>query len=541
MEAAFADAIGDLGQGVVFGLMGDDVAKLIARVAALPGVEYFGARHEAAAVSMADGYARATGQLSICIVSRGPGFTNALTGIVAARKAGSPLLVILGDTSKAGGAAARSHPKHVDQDALTRACGALSYRVDDARAAMPTLGQAAAAAVADTTVAVLNVAGERPAPGHLLPMPVPDPVPEDIARVADLLADSQRPILIAGRGAIPVRDQLVALATSAGALLGTTLRAKDLFAAEPANIGIVGGFAHPLAREVLAEADCVVAFGASLNSFTTGGGKLFPGAAVCRVALGTDPSTSPLVLSADAGAVAQAVRGELERRGAAAASWPVAIVDRVAAHDPGDDIDDRSTAEAVDPRSLLAALDDALPRDRAVVLDAGHFTGFAVAHLTVPGPRRFTACLDYAAMAVGHGTALGFCIANRGVPTILVIGDGGLLMSLGEIDTASRYGLPLIVVVINDAAFGAELHYLELNGVQAAAETTVFDQRDFSSVAAALGATSAVIRSTDEARAAAQLAAAATGPVVLDCRVVRDVRALWLEELFTETDGAFGR
>jgi acetolactate synthase I/II/III large subunit len=556
VEAALADEIYALCQGVLFGLIGDDTARLVARLAAMPGLEYYGARHEAAAVSMADGYARATGRLAVCVVSRGPGFSNALTGLAAAQKAGSPVLVLVGDTSEAEGGIARLHPKHIDQAGLTHACGAAELRISEAHEALEVL-QGAAAIAAAGRVAVVNIAtdvftqqidGKAARPTVVAQAAQPRPTaPAEVAALADALAASRRPVLLAGRGAVcaDAKDDLIELSEQSGALLGTTLRAKDLFVGHARDIGVVGGFAHHLAREILAQADCVIAFGASLNAFTTGGGKLFADAKLFQVdrdvSASDSASDAAVAVRGDARVVARSLRAELANRPNASAGWSAATIEHVAGYDPGRDIDDRSTDEALDPRTLFATLEQALPRDRAVVLDAGHFTGYAARFLSTPGPRHFTACLDYAAVGVSHGTALGVAIADRSRRTVLVIGDGGLLMSLGELDTAGRYRLPLVIVVVNDAAYGAELHYLVLHGVATAADTTVFEERDFAQVAAPFGFESCVVRTVADARAAARFIERAQGPVLIDCRVVRDVRARWLEELFDESGGTFGR
>jgi acetolactate synthase-1/2/3 large subunit len=556
VEEALAELLHERGRGVAFGLIGDDVARLVARLAAMPGFGYFSSRHETAAVMMADGYSRTTGQLAVCIVSRGPGFTNALTGIVAARKAGSALLVLVGDTSESGGEAARLHPKHAEQVALAEACGALTYRVTSAATALETVGEAADAA-AGGRVVVVNVATdvlEQPIPERPVPAPVqrvaaePEaPAAADLAALAEALMRSERPVLIAGRGAIAAGadGELADLAGELGALLGTTLPVKDLFTEHPQNIGVVGGFAHNLARELLAEADCVVSFGAGLNAFTAGGGKLFADADVYQVALEAPASglswKRHRMIRGDAHLVARELRDALRDSRHAAHGWGDTVFERLAGYDPAEEIDDRSTASATDPRALLAALNETLPRERAVVLDSGHFTGFAATYLDTAGPPRFTACLDYAAIGLGLGTALGVSIADSSIRTLLVIGDGALLMSLGELDTAARYELPITIVVVNDAAYGAELHYLALNGVASAAETTTFEQRDFAAVGASLGITTFLVQTLEQAREAARSSQGVRGPVLIDCRVLRDVRAQWLEELFGDSGATFGR
>ncbi|MCW3065563.1 MAG: Acetolactate synthase large subunit, partial [Solirubrobacterales bacterium] len=128
---ALARTFADLGLGAVFGLMGEETAKLTVAIAERGETRYYSTRHESAAVSAADGYARATGGLGVCLISRGPGFTNALTALVAARKAGSPVLALVADTAESDDPAPRRYPKHMEQGEIAAACGLRSVRVRD--------------------------------------------------------------------------------------------------------------------------------------------------------------------------------------------------------------------------------------------------------------------------------------------------------------------------------------------------------------------------------------------------------------------------
>lgn len=534
-------------QGAVFGLMGDDVALLLAAATIGPGITYYSARHESAAVSMADGHARSTGRLSICVISRGPGLTNAITGLIAAHKARSRLLLIVGDAPRTQAAVGRRNPKYVDQRRLLAATGLGVVDVDEPGTAASQMEAAALLASAGSVV-VLNVPTdvlERPAGGvgarsRAAVAPAPSgSAPREVQALADMLRTCRRPLLVAGRGVVEsgAAEAVLALAHRVGAFVGTTLPAKDLFRESPRSLGIIGGFAHDLTRDLAGEVDCLVGFGASLNAYTLGHGRLFPHAATAQVTTHPDSEgvldPPDLVVQCDVrDALAQLVPA-LEGFSARPDGWQADDFDRVERYDRSVVLDERSGPDGLDPRALLSALDESLPADRAVVTDAGHFCGFAANHLQVPGPGRFCASLDFAAVGVGHGTALGFSIGTDAATTVYVVGDGGLLMSLGELDTAARYGLPLVVVVVNDAAYGAELHHLALAGVRDAARTAVFEQRDFAAIASAVGFEARVVTTVEEAREAGRLAHSLRRPLLLDCRVTREVRATWLEERLT--------
>src|SRR5262249_11312773 len=119
-----------------------------------------------------------------------------------------------------------------------------------------------------------------------LPADIATPLADEAAhRVVELIEASTRPLVVAGRGASTrkAREALEALADATGALLGTTLPAKGLFDGNPWSVGVVGGYSRPTGRELIREADLVLAFGAELGHFTTQAGTLFEGRPVVRV------------------------------------------------------------------------------------------------------------------------------------------------------------------------------------------------------------------------------------------------------------------
>jgi thiamine pyrophosphate-dependent acetolactate synthase large subunit-like protein len=543
-----ADAILDSGVTTVFGLMGEDTAKLVTTLAAQPGLTYHSARHESMAVAMADGYARASGRLGVAVLSRGPGLVNGLTAAVAARKHGSALLVIAGDspvTEREAGLGKRN-PKHVAQAQLLEACGLRPVEVtprrvrEDVREAIALACSGIAVCLNvptdlfDTPVSegsMESVVGRKPDE-------VIEPTEADVSRLTVLLDASKRPLLLAGRGAIDASGALRELAEHCGALLSTSLLAKDLFADDEFDIGVVGGFAGDVTRTLLAERDLVVAFGASLNSYTTGGGELFSRAKLVRV--DHDPDSLREGPSLTLGVVADAAATAARLRAGVRAA-PGRRTDRERALVREDrrrlDFTEESVPHGIDPRRLLRELDAILPADRALVLDAGAFIGFASRYLSVSHPSRFTFCLDFAAIGLGHGTALGTALARPDTTTVLCIGDGGLMMTLGELETAVRRQVPLVVIVLDDGAYGAERHYLDLMGIDHA--ESQFGLVPFARLAETLGMPSTTVRTADDLALARSLLATGRRPVLIDCKINGAVRPAWLEELFTGT--GFGR
>jgi 5-guanidino-2-oxopentanoate decarboxylase len=151
-----------------------------------------------------------------------------------------------------------------------------------------------------------------------------------------------------------------------------------------------------------------------------------------------------------------------------------------------------NNAGRADPRMIMVALDALLPTSRTVAIDSGHFMGFPSTLLRVPDAAGWVFAQDFQSVGLGLGNAIGAALARPDRTAVLVIGDGGLLMALGELETAVRHHIPLLIVVLNDAAYGAEVHALQVLGLPDA--HAHFGDIDFAGLAAALGARSATAR-----------------------------------------------
>jgi thiamine pyrophosphate-dependent acetolactate synthase large subunit-like protein len=276
---AVAAALADLGVDRVFGVIGSGNYVVTTTMDAR-GARFVAARHESAAVCMADGYARVSGRVGVASVHQGPGLTNALTGLAEAAKSRTSLLLLAADTP----AAAVHSNFRVDQAAACAAVGAAVERVNTPQSALRDVERAYRRARNHRRTVVLLLpldvqAAELPrsAPAVASPLPQPPaPAAAAISEAADLIQRSRRPALLAGRGAVlgDARERLIALADEIGALLATSAVANGLFAGHPYDLGISGSFASPVAADLLAKADLVLGFGASLNNWTTKHGAL---------------------------------------------------------------------------------------------------------------------------------------------------------------------------------------------------------------------------------------------------------------------------
>lgn len=531
------------GVDTVFGLIGRANMPLVVTVAGRPDMQYVPARHENAAVSMADGYARTTGRLGVCTVTLGPGVTNGLTALVEASKARTPLLLLTGDSPPTRS----SSDQHVDQPRLFAGLDLPVMPVRGAATAPADLARAAARAVSTSEPVVVPVrldlheqectadlAASRPMPAQVL-----SPSAGAVSEIANALVRARQPVIIAGRGAGGAAQSILSLADRVGALVATTMHARGLFKGYPFAVGTAGVHGTSSATELLSEADCVLGFGASLNRFTTRAGHLFPRALyvircdVNPLAAALAPATLGVVGNADA--CARAVLAELERRGFHGRGFHLdSVRQRLASETAPTAVRYGKTGRLRDARPVLEWLDRVLPRDRGVVCDTGHATGYALESLSVYEYGRGVYPYFFQSIGLALGMAAGVAVGQPGSIVVAAMGDGALLMSLGELETLVRQRLPVLVLVMNDAAYGAELRELEQLGE--AGNLATFSDVDFAAVSAAMGAAGLTVRSPDDLEGARPWINSPQGPFVLDCKLDAATPADWFVEAIAGPD-----
>jgi thiamine pyrophosphate-dependent acetolactate synthase large subunit-like protein len=535
----------------VFGVVGSGNFHVTNALIAA-GARFVATAHEAGAASMADGYARISGRLAVLSVHQGPGVTNALTGVVEAAKSRTPLVVLAPEATSA-----RSN-FYIGLDKIAAAIGA-GFRRVSAASAGEDVAWACRAAMTDpgqTVFLALPLDVQAQAAGAGAPAPAsgpraregasgaPAPAP-DVDALVEALRSARRPVFIAGRGALrraaAARAALAELAERCGALLAASAVAKGLFVGDPFHLDISGGFATPLAAELIAQADLVVAWGSTLNMWTTRHGRLIsPEAVVAQVdidaaALGANRPVA-IGVCGDVVAVARACSDALGPRpsGAPEAGWRTpATRARIAAEGRWRSVpyQDEGGDGRIDPRTLSAALDDLLPAERTVVIDSGNFMGYPSMYLAVPDAAGFCFNQAYQSIGLGLATALGAAVARPDRTTVAALGDGGFLMSVAELTTAARLGLPLVIVIYDDSAYGAEVHHFGPHGYPLG--TVTFPDTDLAAIGRGFGCSGLTVRAREDlAPVRAWLAGPRDRPLVIDAKVVSSHGSWWLEEAF---------
>ncbi|KLU10988.1 thiamine pyrophosphate-binding protein [Kocuria sp. SM24M-10] len=482
----------------LFGLMGNGNAHLISHLTSR-GFGFTSARHEAATVTMADAYHRATGRTGAATTTYGAGFTNTYTALAEARLARIPLVLVVGEAPTTG-----RRPSDIDQTAAAAAVGvttlvatpgnavAITHRAFDlaARTVQPVV----LAIPYDCATAALTE------PVDLEPLPAKDTwiaPAEELDRIAGLLRAADRPLILAGRGVLlaGAAASLQELGDRLGALFMTSVMATNAVDS-PWNLGIAGGFTRDHRLATARQADLVLVAGASLNAFQSRYGTLFAeGTRMIRI--DNEPAEAvahPAVtdyLRADLGV---ALAGLLARTPATdpATTWragaPEVAGETYRSSAPVEDPAEFGPDGRLNPRAVVAALEDILPKQRSVVMDGGHFIGWAPMYLTVPDPQAMVLVgTAFQSIGLGFGAAAGVSIARPERTTVFVTGDGGGLMGLADLETFLRATTRGVIVVLNDSAYGAELHQYAAKGLDPTA--MLIDEVDFAALAQAMGAT----------------------------------------------------
>lgn len=571
-----------------FGLMGNGNAHLIEDLAA-EGVSFTAVRHEAGTVAAADAYTRVCGKIAIATTTYGAGFTNTLTALAEAAQARTPMLVVVGDAPSTG-----LRPWDVDQEMLAAAMGvrthslsvtniertveraasyaarlrrpvvlAIPYDIVSATAVPPVAPAPKPEGIDLSDPEVLaaltaSVAQQEPAPSADTIAPVNAALAHQIESAAHLLMDAERPLIIAGHGAhlSGASAQLGALAGCLGALTSTTALGRGIFPNGQYDLGITGGFGQAAAMEIVAQADVVVVVGASLNQFTMRFGDLLgPGTTVIRIdteqvsAPKTKQPITHQLLQGDAREIVASLAHVIERDRARAqleherhGDWALPRGttpwrETITGLEPGGALRVRDGGAEIcadgrlDPRAVAQRIGEMLPQDRHVTSDGGHFLGWANMYWPVASPERMVMVgTAFQTIGLGFSTVAGVATAAPGTTTVLTTGDGGGLMALADLETAIRTSASSVIVVWNDAAYGAEVHLYGEMGLDQG--PMLIPDVDFAGVASALGAQGVRVSQLSDLDALASwVTSGARGTILLDCRVSRSVVAEYQREI----------
>jgi thiamine pyrophosphate-dependent acetolactate synthase large subunit-like protein len=490
-----------------FALLGDANMNWAARLSD-QGCRMIYVRHEHCALAAAMAYARKDNDVGLATVTCGPGVTQLITALPAAVRAHLPVVVFAGEAPLKSG----WYNQEIDQAPLITATGAAYHPLHMVERMPVAVRDAFLQARRERRPVVIGVPFDLqarlwegpvklPAPSRkLLPRTAPmPPHPEDLATAMQLVAGAERVVVLAGLGAVEAGagPACRALAAKAGGLLATTLPARGLFHDDPYCLGISGSFTPEAGLEYLKQADLVIAAGCSLAYHAGGGGQLWPKAQMLQididpVAVSQGQELARHHLRADARLGVEALTAALPSKGT---SWRSdTIAKRLRETKPDSHVFDIEPG-LLDPRDVVEALERSLPQDWEMVNSGGHCSWFFAQMPTRP-QERFLTIREFGAIGNGISFAMGVAAARPERTVVLFDGDGSLMMHVQELETIKRHKLNILIVVMNDGAYGSELHKLRAEGV--AEDGSVFGYCDFAGIARGFGLAGATFTKLDE-------------------------------------------
>ena len=511
-----------------FALLGDANMNWAARLSQ-QGCRMIYVRHEHCALAAAMAFARKSGTVGVATVTCGPGVTQLITALPAAVRAHLPIVVFAGEAPLKSG----WYNQELDQAPIITATGAAYHRLHMPERMPVAVRDAFLQARRERRPVVIGVPFDlqaRPWDGpaslpkpslELLPRPSPmPPHPDDVASAANLLAGAERVVVLAGLGAVEAGagPACVALAAKTGGLLSTTLPARGMFHDDPFCIGISGSFTPEVGLELLAQADFVIAVGCSLAYHAGGGGQLWPKAKMLHididpVAVSQGQEVARHHMRADARLGVKALTAALpERKG----SWrSEAMAARIRDSKPDSHIFEIEPG-FLDPRHVVEALEKALPQEWEMVNSGGHCSWF-FAQMPSRPQEKFLTIREFGAIGNGISFAMGVAAARPDSTVVLFDGDGSLMMHVQELETIRRHRLRILIVVINDGAYGSEVHKLRSEGMPE--EGSVFGYSDFAGIARGFGLAGKTVRNLDDLPKFVAEFAASDGGAVWDFHV----------------------
>ena len=484
------------GVSTCFTLMGDANMNWAARLAQ-QGCRMVYVRHEHCAVGAAMAYARKTSGVGVATVTCGPGVTQLITALPAAVRAHLPLVVFAGEAPLKSS----WYNQGIDQAPMIKATGADYHPLHLPERMAIGIRDAFLQARRERRPVVVGIPFDLqdrlwdgpeklPTPsGQLLPRPSPiPPHPDDVAKAAQLIAAAERVVVFAGLGAVEAKAEAAcrALAAKVGGLLTTTLPARGLFHDDLYCIGIAGSFTPEVGLEYLAQADLVIAVGGSLAYHAGGGGQLWRNAKTLHIdidprALRQGQEVARHHLRADARLGVEALTAALPAR---SHMWRTeAMASRIRDSKPDSHVFEIEPG-LLDPRDAVAVLEKALPADWELVNSSGHCSWFFAQMPSRPQAQFFT-LREFGAIGNGISFAVGVAAARPDKTVVLFDGDGSLMMHIQELETIKRHGLNILIIVMNDGAYGSEVHKLRSEGLPEAG--SVFGRPDFAAIARGFG------------------------------------------------------
>ena len=518
------------GTDVVFGYPGGQVINIYDSLYKYQGeLKHVLTAHEQGASHAADGYARATGKVGVCIATSGPGATNLVTGIATAYIDSVPLVAITGNvpTTIIG----TDGFQEIDITGVTLPITKHNYFVGSIDKLADTIREAFRLAKSGRPGPVLidvpkdvQVAQWEYEPQDAVAAEESFPAKDiRIQQAADCINAAQRPFLYFGGGLITsdAQDELLQIAERIDAPIGCSMMGISGVPTDyPRFLGMQGMHGHYACSTAMHHADCIIALGCRFNDRVTGDrAKFAVGAKIVHI----DIDGAELGKTVTP---AHGLRGDVKKtlqkllpllREVKHPQWQETI-DRFL-EEERQGMDNR---EGMTPRNVIGLLNQHLNENTPVATDVGQHQMWAAQYLNLKNTRRFISSGGLGTMGFGMGAAMGAALGTK-ERAVLVTGDGSFGMNLNELATAVVNRVPLVILLLNNGVLGMVRQWQTLFFDKHYSNTTLSDrQTDFVKLAEAFGAKASRALTLEELEEALTKAFACDGPYLIDCAIDKD-------------------
>ena len=525
----------------IFGVVGSAYLDILDAMYGREDIRFVGCRHEQGAGFMALGYARATGRPSVCMAQNGPGVTNLVTSTAAALVGQTPMVVLGG--APMVGQTYRGSIQELDQMSIFRPVCKAVLQINSPERGPEMLRDAFRLAASgkmgpvyvDMPRDLLNASDldvDVQAPSAYRPVQRPAGDSERLQEAAELLKGAESPVVLAGGGVVwsMAHEEVVALAEALGAPIITSYERNDAVDnRHPLYIGALGRAGAPEAAEAVQQADVLLALGTRLSHFTTFYDYRYipENARIIQVEIDQREIGRNYPVSVGILGDARAVAADLTRRlrGAVPDETCRARARRIELlHSKRlSRLEDEGGLEGLPmkPQRVYAELRRVLPRETAVVFDAGGGPSYGYDRVEFSGPRTLFSTLDLACLGAALPQAIGVKMARPDQPVVSISGDGGFFFNAQELETAVRWRVPVVNIVMNNDSWGSEKAYQKTLYGERYVEADITNPR-FDRLAELCGARGFYAQTPEEVGETVLEALAADGPSVIEIPVDPD-------------------
>jgi len=486
--------------------------------------------HEQGGTHAADGYARVSGKCGVMIATSGPGATNLVTGIANAYMDSVPLVCITGNVPRS--LIGRDSFQEVDICGVTLPITKHNFLVSDVKALARTIREAFTIAASGRPGPVLidipkDITVESceyvPA-GHYEPRATPSPNAAGIQKAAEILAQSERPLIFCGGGVVGAgaSELLRSFAEKRGVPVAASLMGLTALPAKhPLMLGMLGMHGTPVANFAAESCDALLAVGARFSDRVAGDRGCFaPNAKLIHLDIDASEFDKNVVCDLNVGGDAKELIALLDA--AAPAGEHTRWLEELGRFQGSHPMPEEKEPERANPRGIVRAAAEFAGEDAIVVTDVGQHQMWTAEYYPFVKPRSLITSGGLGAMGFGMGAAVGAKTAAPNRPVVLFTGDGCVHMDAAELATAVTEGLPFVAVLMNNGVLGMVRQWQSILFGGRYSCTTLCRQTDSVKLADAFGGLGFRADTMEEVRDALKKAFASNRVCLIDCRIDPD-------------------